>query len=503
MLNGLTPEQQRLIDFDKQHALKSTYYLGRRILGYQFDEQPHRELCDFVDDETKKFRLLLAPRGCFKTSVISQAYVVRRILENPNIRILLDSTALSNSQDNLMVVERHLEANHRLKELFGDFSGKKLKWNEKEFTVATRSNDKLKEPTVRASALGKVQIGPHYDLIISDDIHDKDNVRSAEQVAKVKEHLRLVFGLLDPGGEFIIGGHRWNYTDAFSMIMGDTDKPEEVEFSKMFVGNMMIKSAVYPDGKLYFPRVHTREHLERQRASLGIEFYSAMLMNEPIMVGEGQKFSQRYFRRYQQLPERLNWYLTVDPGGSKAGNDKWVIFEGAMDEKGQRYFTRYLKKTSRATQAAEDIYKWWLQRRHSRIGFEIAGQQNLTLGAIKEYLWEKYHAALPFMELTHSNDSKEARIEALSPEYEMGKIFHSEQMSEAFGLEDQLTKFPKGADDVADAAAMQKEVARAPKKMLQERKPVTLDELIADNIHKRMTGKSEVKRIHPILGSDF
>jgi len=226
MLNGLTPEQQKLIDFDREHGLKSTYYLGRRILGYDLDAQPHKEICSFIDNREKTSKLLLAPRGCFKTSIISQIYVTRRILENPNIRILLDSVALSNSKDNVGVVERHLESNAKLRELYGDYSGKKVKWNEDEFTVCKRTNANLKEPTVRASGIDKVQIGPHYDLIVADDLHNRDNFRTIEQVQKVKEHMRLVFGLLDPGGEFLIGGHRWSYTDAYSMVMGETKKPK-------------------------------------------------------------------------------------------------------------------------------------------------------------------------------------------------------------------------------------------------------------------------------------
>lgn len=518
MLSGLTQEQQQLMEFDRVHGLESSYYLGRRILGYQLEPQPHREICSFVDDETKKCKLLLAPRGCYKTSEISQIYVVKRILKNPNIRILLDSVALTNSQDNVGVVERHLEGNRKLRELYGDFSGKKIKWNDTEFVVSKRTNDNLKEPTVRASGIDKVQIGPHYDLIIADDLHNRENYRTIEQVQKVKEHLRLVFGLLDPGGEFIIGGHRWSYTDAYSMVMGDTDKPEELEFARLFKGNMLIRSAVYPDGRLYFPKVHTREHLARQRTALGLELYSAMLMNEPVMAGEGQKFNVRYFKRFKEplqvkgsdggYTPRLNWYMTVDPGGRKKGNDNWVIFESAIDAQRNKFFTRYLKKISKTVTAAEDIYRWYTQRikegtPYKKIGFEVTAQQGQLLDSMKDYLWETYHVALPFVELVHSSDSKAERIEAMGPEYEMGKIFHSEQMSEPFGLEDQLLKFPKGEDDVADAAASVLEIAKAPAAVHTEKEPANLDEMIAQHLTEKFNGKSKITRVHPILGSDY
>lgn len=519
MLSGLTPEQQQLREFDQAHGLADSYYLGRRILGYQLDQQPHREICSFVDDESRKCKLLLAPRGCYKTSIISQIYITRRIIKNPNIRILLDSVALTNSQDNLRVVRRAFEGNKKLIELYGDFHGKSETWNDTEFVVSKRTNMRLAAPTVRAAGIDKIQIGPHYDLIIADDLHNRDNYRTIEQVQKVKDHMRLAFGLLDPGGEFIIGGHRWSYVDAFSMVMGDTNKPEELEFAKLFTGNTLVRSARNSNGSLYFPRVHTEEHLARQRTALGAELYAAMLDNEPCTVGPGQKFNRRYFKRYKEplqtanettgeiLP-KLNWYLTVDPGGAKKGNDYWVIFEAAIDAAGNKYFTRYLKKVSKSTTAAEDIYRWWKQRKDAKtpiqkIGFEVAGQQGITLLSIKEYLWTTYHEALSFAELVHSTDSKEARIEAMGPEYEMGKIFHSEQMCEAYGLEDQLIKYGKSEDDVADAAAMIKEVARAPRVPAVERQPASLDEMIAKNITDRFASKGKMTRVHPVLGSDY
>ena len=517
MLTGLTQEEQRLKDFDYQWGLHSIFYLGRRILEphYDFDELPHRGICNFVDRlEEDKAALLLDPRGCFKTSIISQVYPLRRILKNPNIRILLDSVALTNSQDNLKVIRRFFEGGQKLRELYGDFHSKDQTWNDTEFIVKTRTDTRLKEPTVRASGIDKVQIGPHYDLIIADDLHNRDNHRTVEQVQKVKEHMRLIFGLLDPGGEFIVGGHRWSYTDAYSMLMGDTDKPEELEFARLFNGHVYKHGAMNSDGSLYFPRVHTHEHLSRQRTALGIEYFSAMLMNEPVMAGDGQKFEQRYFKRYITLPcdekepMKMNWYLTIDPGGRKKGNDFWVIFERGVAANGHKYNTRYLKKILKVSQASELVYAWWLQmgkdgKPYKKIGFETSGQQGQMLESMKEYLWEKYQVTLPFVELPHSDDSKPARIEAMIPQYEAGKIYHSQQMSESFGLEDQLVKYDKGADDIADAEAMMDEVQAAPKVAKVEAPPKDLNEMIARNINERLENRGKMVRQHPILGSEY
>ncbi len=525
MLSGLTAEEQKLKEHDREWGLRSTFYLGRRVLGYDFYERPHRGICNFVDRlESDKTQLLLDPRGCFKTSIISQAYVTRRIIKNPNIRILMDSVALTNSVHNLKVVRGFFEGNAKLIELYGNFHGKNETWNDSEFTVATRTNLRLKEATVTSSGIDKVQIGPHYDLIIADDLHNLANCQTVEQVQKVKDHIRLVFGLLDPNGEFIIAGHRWSYTDAYSMVMGDTDRVEELEFASLFTGKTYIHGAINSDGSFYFPdwgkrfNISTKDYLERQRIGLGVDMYSAMLLNEPVVTGEGQKFNQRYFKRFAEplqareraeapLLPKLNWYLTIDPGGKKKGNDDWVIFEGAIDAAGNQYFTRYLKKVSKTSLAAEDVYRWWLQKRkegapYQKIGFEVCGQQGQMLEHMKEYLWDKYQVQLPFKELPHSDDSKEVRIEGMGPKYENGKIFHSKQMSEAFGLEDQLLKHPKGRNDVADAASMQEELAVAPRVVVKQPPPKNLDEVLMRAEAARLGNAKRMRRVHPILGSE-
>lgn len=568
IMTGATPEQQRLIEqrqaeeaahkarllkalmaklercspagrelalFDFEHGWNDLFYFGRRILGYSLDHKPHREMCGFVSSTLSLYKLLLAPRGSFKTSVMSQANPVWRIIKNPNIRILLDSVSMDNSENNNKVVENHLARNERLRFLYGDHSGKKLKWNDHEFVSNMRTNFRLKEPTVCAASQGKIQIGPHYDLIIPDDEHDKENYKTPEAVAKVKEHLRLLFGLLDPGGEMMIGGHRWGYTDAYSMVMGDTDDPEELKFAERFRNGIMVRAAEDDNGNLYFPRVMHREELRLRRDLLGSDLYNAQYMNEPIMAGDNAAFEARYFKRYKELPEETKLNLTVDPGGEKRKSDHWCFFLGGIDSKAIKYFIRYINTPASVTIAAEILYQFVCRlenasladarkradnpdaepiktekpedgkprRKIDKIGFEVTGQQGSILTSIKEYIWNKYQLALDIKPLAHAGEDKETRVYALGPEYKLGKIYHSEQMSEPYGLEDQLQKFPKGKKDIADAAAMQREVAKAPKVKIEARPPANMDEMIAEHLRERAAGRNTIQRVHPVMGSDF
>lgn len=526
----LAPEAAELAFYDFEHGWADLFYFSKFILGYQFHEKPHRESCDFLANDEVYNKLFLAPRGSYKTSQISQAQPTWDIVRDPNIRVLLDSVSLTNSRNNLQVIERHFEFNDKLRFLFGDHCGKKTKWNTEEFVSAKRTRNELKESTVTAAAQGKVQIGPHYEKIVADDEHDKDNYFKPELVDQVKKHIRLLCGLLDPGCYLTVGGHRWGYSDAYSMLMGETDNEEELRFARRFDGGRLVRSAVDEYGNYYFPAVIDQANLNKRRDELGIDLYNAQLMNEPIVAGTNATFDCRNFKVYKELPATLNQYLTIDPGGEKKGNDEWVFLLGGMDEKSEKYFEAVIKANLKLTEAAEVIYQFWmkgpeaslqdaLRRARSKdkeafgekwkgtllkIGYEVTGQQRAGLTSIRNYIWDKYGEALPFVELIHSSDSKTERITAMGPVYQMGKIWHSQQMSKPYGLEAQLLHFPKGKDDIADAAAMQFEVARAPKPVKVESNPVTADEQIAAAIARRFEQKGgQMRRQHPNLGSVY
>ena len=61
---------------DKQFALSNLYYFNKNVLSYQqMETQPHLELCQFIQNwGTKKRKLILMPRGSYKSSCASVGY---------------------------------------------------------------------------------------------------------------------------------------------------------------------------------------------------------------------------------------------------------------------------------------------------------------------------------------------------------------------------------------------------------------------------------------------
>lgn len=189
---------------------KSLYLTAKYLLGYsEVNWRTHGEMVSVLEAENKR-KLVVMPRGTFKTSIAVVAYSIWRFMNNPNIRIVIDSELFTNSKRTLREISMHLQS-PKFIELFGDPRGEGV-WNETEILCAQRTNVK-KEATFTCSGMGAQKTGQHYDLGILDDMNSPQNSNTPENRAKVIDHYRYYQSILDPGGELIIVGTRYHEED--------------------------------------------------------------------------------------------------------------------------------------------------------------------------------------------------------------------------------------------------------------------------------------------------
>jgi phage terminase large subunit-like protein len=150
----------------------------------------------------------------------------------------------------------------------------------REFTLKTRTDKNLKEPSVFATGIGTVNIGQHYDLIIADDLHSEKNTSTKEQIEKVIAHYRLLLSLLEPDGTLIIIGTRWHFYDLYSFLL-----EEEIE-EKDGVWDVYIERAIRKDGSLFFPSRLTKEFLAEQRKAQGSYVFHCNPKEAPILMAD-------------------------------------------------------------------------------------------------------------------------------------------------------------------------------------------------------------------------
>ncbi|TET36700.1 MAG: hypothetical protein E3J72_08055 [Planctomycetota bacterium] len=163
-------------NLERAAALRNPELFVKRILGYAL--MPfHARWMQFRLENRET--LILAPRGHGKSTILTVAYGLWRVVENPDRRLLVVSATAVQAVAFLREMRTHVERNPIFKRAFGNLIGEK--WTEGEIVLKTRRRI-AKEATVTALGVGGPIIGRHYDIILLDDVVDEDSART--------EHMR-------------------------------------------------------------------------------------------------------------------------------------------------------------------------------------------------------------------------------------------------------------------------------------------------------------------------
>ena len=210
-------EQEHLARRLLQELYKgSLYKTAKYLLGYsEINEHAHGEIIRTLES-TQKRKLIVCPRGTFKSTICVVSYTIWTLLRDPNARILIDSEVFTNSSNFLREIKAHLES-PKLTYLFGEFKSDE-NWTNSSITIKQRQIIK-KEPSVKCSGVMKNQTGQHYDVMIHDDMNSDKNSATQEGRQKVIDHYRLNTSILEPNGTIVVVGTRYSSDDLIGFIL--------------------------------------------------------------------------------------------------------------------------------------------------------------------------------------------------------------------------------------------------------------------------------------------
>ena len=225
---GITSEE------DLYHAyaniLEDTYsncLFSLAVGGLGFTDmvyRTHGPVCQILQSETKR-KLVCLPRGTFKSSLCCVTYPIWLLLNNPNLRILIDSELYTNSKNFLREIKAHLEG-ERLTHIYGAFKTDS-NWNENEITINQRSIPR-KEASITAAGIGTEKTGQHYDIIICDDLNGPQNSNTQEGRQRVVDHYKYLQAILEPTGTMVVVGTRYADDDIIGWILkNEVNSPKE------------------------------------------------------------------------------------------------------------------------------------------------------------------------------------------------------------------------------------------------------------------------------------
>jgi hypothetical protein len=250
MLNSINLEYLAHLRLVQDAYRNSLYHTANRLLGYkEMTEATHGPIVRALEADTKR-KLIVVPRGCFKSSLCSIAYPVWLLMQNPNLRILIDSELFENSVSFLTEIKNHL-LSPKFVDLFGDWTPtveqqKKLgySWGASEITIRGR-NKILKDPSIQVGGIGTTKVGRHVDVIIADDYNSPRNSATPEQRLKVTSHYQYNMSILEPNGTYVVVGTRYSEDDIIGFIIG-----KELGFKSLadFRKAVKDKSIIEPRG---------------------------------------------------------------------------------------------------------------------------------------------------------------------------------------------------------------------------------------------------------------
>lgn len=214
-----TPESLEILarkEALRNHYKKSLFATVKNLLGYvNVTYKTHGAIIEALEADTSR-KLLVVPRGCFKSTIGVVGYSIWTLLKNPDARILIDSELYTNSSNFIREIKAHLES-HMITYLFGRFNSKEV-WNNSGLIIAQRTRP-WKEASITCGGIGTVKVGQHFTHIIGDDYNSPQNSNTPEAREKIINHYKYNQSILEPDGTMVIIGTRYSEGDLIGHIL--------------------------------------------------------------------------------------------------------------------------------------------------------------------------------------------------------------------------------------------------------------------------------------------
>lgn len=222
-------QHRAVLDVYRQRCFNDFFFFAKDFLGYRdLERAVHGQFVQVFESKAPR-KIVVMPRGSFKSTLGSVAYPVWRLLKDPNLTILLDSELYSNSKNLIREIKGHLQS-EKMANYFGNQIGPK--WDEGEIIVRSRVANR-KEASITAGGLGTTRVGQHYDIIIGDDYNSPQNSETVEKCQKVIDHVRYNLNILNPGGEYLFIGTRYAERDVLGFLLKDVLSEDKLAEGKL------------------------------------------------------------------------------------------------------------------------------------------------------------------------------------------------------------------------------------------------------------------------------
>ncbi len=312
-------------------GLEDLFHFGRFFFNLDLEEQPHRKMCDTLMEAelnpSKPYSMLIVPRGCFKSSLMSAAVVWRylrrsHLQDNPYHRTIIASATLSLGEALLQGIEgvvRYGGWNGRLDEAYGSLwkhrdkgsAGSSLKGGINFTPKLVGGASPVKEPNVFIGSLRRISTGFHADDAIMDDINNDENIKTDHQRKKTHDYYRLVFPIIEHG--IFMAATPWHDDDVRGMIIREEAARQRENAEYVSPWTIMQQGIFMEDGSSFFPKRYPLEKIEALRNNMGARHFSANYLCDPVGGSGFVDEEQIKFKDKDSFPSLRHCRICVDP----------------------------------------------------------------------------------------------------------------------------------------------------------------------------------------------
>ncbi len=413
-----------------------------------------------------KYKMVLWPRGSFKSAVFDIGLCAWLIAKNPNIRILVCSETAKQA---IEFTEKCMEIidSAWYRERFGIHKGAKWKPGTGSFKSALRTRTEIKEPTLQATGVGEVRTGMHWDWVIMDDVCSQKNTTTQEGIEKLWFWFGETLAQLDPGCKLLVIGTLHHYADIYCRIQKNPKMRALFEFSVHAWSDPVSEEPEVNRGeRLFFPGRLTRAFVASQKAFMPPRLFACFYLNRP-QATEQQIFKAEYFHVINEddIPDAVWTYIMTDfaftaEEKKKGKADRTCFWVVSLDANRYAYVRDFYVgrwKPSTSVRIACDLWNRYNHLNMKGIVVEKTTHAELLVSLFQEIRRETFiHPKFIPIE-GRNQELKDIRIEASEPKFRRGEVYFSAELKAQHirkwkPLIDEMTEWPfSDYDDIPDA----------------------------------------------------
>lgn len=382
---------------------------------------------------------------------------------------MLDCATLVNAKMYIAAIKDQIDNNEVLKLIATDKKGVYVLepdknaaggWTEDRILLKHRTKLGMKEPSLFVSAVDNNRTGMHPDVIIMDDLVSEATVTTPDQRNKTKTHYRFSLSLLERGGLQVVIGTRYHMDDLYDELLSNEGF------------NCIVRPAILPNGKCYFPSKYPIEVLKELKRDQGADIFNSQYMLDPtneedavFRIGNLNYYIDDEImlkdNAYKGNIKFQEVYILTDLAitQNKRSDYTVIMIIGITADK-HIYVLDYYRDKIIPTEIVIKIFEQYDKARKygyvKGVYVETVAFQKVMLYLIRDEA-KRRGISIPLKELK-ANKDKTLRINGLVPLVDKGEVFISPRHKE---LKDEMKEFPYGKhDDIVDTLAYVLQVMR-------------------------------------------